>query len=111
LTLNQKLREVEQQASSSGQAAEPDHELRAERVQIAQERAELARQRADLMSLRAQLDQVSKSADSPKLEVENRMRAFRQHLREIHDQEQTDPPQPSLSSRLAQLWKRLEDRW
>jgi len=110
LALNQKL---QQQAANLGQTSQLDQELREERVKMAQERAEMARQRADLISLKAQLDQQSKSVETPKLEVENRMRAFRQHLREIHDQEQTEQPSEptTLSSRIAQLWKKLEERW
>jgi len=112
LSLNQKLREVEQQLSGSRQVTELEQELREERVRLAQERAELARQRADVMTLRAQADHQTNAAEQPGREVENRMRAFRQHLREIHEQERNEPQQQQqrvgLSARIAQLWKRLD---
>jgi hypothetical protein len=81
--------------------------LREERLQLAQQRASLARERAELESARSGLDEGAREV-APQRDVDRRVRAFREHLREIHDEEQQENTGRGLGSRLAQLWRRLD---
>jgi chromosome segregation ATPase len=81
-----------------------DKQLREERLHLARERAELARARAELEHDRCTVKRVPD-------EVEQRVQALRDHLREIHQQkmeQEKEQQKNSLSSRIARLWKRLE---
>ncbi len=104
------LREQLQQAEIGAdhrQRAEADTALREEGLQLAQERASLARERSELENARVVSNEGLRET-APRQDGDRRVRAFREHLREIHDQEQEDPPERGLGSRLARLWRRLD---
>lgn len=90
-----------------------DEAMREERAAIAQERAIVSRLRCELANKVADLENspkpVSKAAD----EAATRLRALRDHLREIHLEEQQQEHQSqesaTLTSRITRLWKRLEN--
>ena len=75
-----------------------------ESVQLAEERAELARQRQELESARRDESRPGPGEAILKLQV------LREHLKEIHQQEQKEQEERKLSSRIARLWNRMEGR-
>ncbi len=111
-TEHSRLREV---VSRSGvreeqlqEFTEQQAELKLHEIEIARERALIARQTAEIARLRDELDR----AVAPVQNVENpdcRIRQFREHLREIHDLEEEQRKQRSLSGRLSRLWNRITD--
>jgi chromosome segregation ATPase len=73
---------------------------------LAAERSQLARE-----MLQRHEDQVNALAPpagavDAGLSVDERIRALRQHLREIHDQEEQERQQRRLSTRLSRLWRK-----
>ncbi len=84
--------------------------LREERLQLAQENASLARERAALArkqeEIQSQLERQGQTVDS----ADHKIRAFREHLREIHETEPKRPSGPTLSQRMGKLWRKLEGR-
>lgn len=108
LQLENRLREVERQAAPENGAANVDNVLREERIRMAQERAELARQRTKLLDLQSELEQRSARNEKSLNDSDTRLRAFRDHLREIHEDEQRTRKENSLVSRISRLWNRLE---
>ncbi len=91
-------------------AAAVDAALREERLQLAQENASLARERAALArqqdDVQSQLDRPGQTTDS----ADHKIRAFREHLREIHETDPQTPSGPTLSQRMGKLWRKLEGR-
>jgi myosin heavy subunit len=86
-------------------------ELRQHEIELAQERAALARQRAEIAGLHDTLERATQ--ESPEASIENpdqRIRQFRAHLREIHEVEQEEKRQRSLSGRISRLFKRLDEK-
>lgn len=76
------------------------------------ERAEVARERAELAKLQSELEQKcrTKTLDS---DSEIRLQAMRDHLREIHSEEEVEREiqrQNSLGGRIASLFTRIESR-
>jgi chromosome segregation ATPase len=76
------------------------------------ERAEVARERAELAKLQAEMDQKCRttSLDS---DSEIRLKAMREHLRELHSEEEVEREQrrqQSLGGRIASLFSRIESR-
>jgi hypothetical protein len=102
LQLQQQLRERDKQLSARSEA---DAALREEHLKLAQDRAALARQQAELATLKTTSEA---STSRPETEIDCRLREFRQHLREIHDEEQQNPR--NLSTRIKQIWNRMEGR-
>jgi hypothetical protein len=47
---------------------------------------------------------------TPKQDVDHRVRAFREHLREIHGQEKEQTAERGTGSRLARLWRLLDGK-
>ena len=94
-----KIAELSQRTSTVQPAA-----VREELMQLAEERADVARQRRELEVLRTKERQPGVDASTLKLQ------ALRQHLNEIHQQEQTQKEERKLSHRIAKLWSRLEGR-
>jgi pSer/pThr/pTyr-binding forkhead associated (FHA) protein len=92
-------------AHSPEQRGHAELPAREEQLALARERAELARQRAELEKER----QWMQRATGPD-EANERMRALRQHLNEIHAKQEDERQQRSLSARLSRLWRRLEGR-
>lgn len=86
----------------SQEVVQPREEL----VQLAEERAELARQRQELEleSVRRQEQRSGPNEATLKLQV------LRQHLKDIHQQEQKEKEERKLGSRISRLWRRIEDK-
>jgi chromosome segregation ATPase len=82
--------------------------VREERAQIAKEQARLSRLRFELSSKVADVESLPKGANEVEIENSGKIRALREHLREIHEQEKKEEAEASLTSRLAKLWKRVE---
>jgi hypothetical protein len=91
--------------------AEVEHaraSLRLERDDRARERNE---HEATLASLRSQLarDSLQRASDAgahdPGVEADERIRAFRQHLQELHQREAEERSSRTLSARLSRLWR------
>lgn len=115
--LQEKLEELRKDpAEQSNNAISPAETsfpaaLREEQIRMAQERAALARQQAELANARAELQRLADLRQREECLGDARLRAFRDHLREIHVQEQQQKPADrSLGARLAQIWHRLEGR-
>jgi hypothetical protein len=83
--------------------ASAEAELREERLRIAQERAILARQRADL-------EHEKRGVERGPSDLDQRVQALREHLREVHQRQAAKEKEESktLAGRLARLWKRLD---
>jgi len=106
--LERKLRDRERQAAPQTTTEVVDNALREERIRMARERAELARQRNKLLEMQGQLEKQISCDDRSFNEGDTRLRAFRDHLREIHEDEQRARKENTLVHRLARLWKRLD---
>lgn len=108
--LRARLQEVSVADVEQKIAAAVDTALREERLQLAQEKAAIAREKAALAKkheeLQAQLDRKGQAFDS----ADHRIRAFREHLREIEEQEPARRQGPTLSQRMGKLWRKLEGR-
>jgi pSer/pThr/pTyr-binding forkhead associated (FHA) protein len=79
---------------------------REELVQLAEERAELARQRQEL-----ELESVRREEQrSGPNEATLKLQVLRQHLKDIHQQEQQEKEERKLGSRISRLWSRIENR-
>jgi hypothetical protein len=89
-------------------AATVDKVLREERIRMAQQRADLARQRTKLLELQSELEQRLARDKKSLDDGDTRLRAFRDHLREIHETEQRARKENSIVNRLARLWNRLD---
>jgi chromosome segregation ATPase len=77
---------------------------REERMQLAEERSEIAR-------LRQELEHERQRKQNPAVNDDNlKLKALRQHLNEIHEQEKKEREERKLSSRIARLWNRLDGR-
>jgi DNA repair exonuclease SbcCD ATPase subunit len=99
-----RLKNVDAMQSEQWCRSQLDEALRVERVKLAQERAELARLRAELTARTAELNLAPKTKTR---DIDNRVRAFRDHLREIHDKESQERLERSMSARISKLWKQL----
>jgi chromosome segregation ATPase len=99
-----RCRELEQQVAIADSPRLED--LRMEMAVLAQERAELARQRHELVNQLTLASSVPKQASSEDQEMACRIRTLREHLREIHSQEQTTQSGTSFTARLSNLWHR-----
>jgi hypothetical protein len=85
-----------------------DAELREEQLKMSQERAAFSRQKSELLRRVTELERELAERKRPN-DCDVRFQAFREHLREIHDQErQPTNPATTLSKRLVELWKRLD---
>ena len=98
------LQEVQQRNQQLQRELEKQHnEARELVLSISQERAEVARMRHEFESRRKHVEE-----DSTIKESDDRIRALRQHLREVHEEEAKERQERSLSNRLSRLWKRLD---
>ena len=81
---------------------------REERIELAELKSEIARQRQEIESLRMQGQRGSID------DADLKLRALRQHLNEIHQEEKIRraelEEQNKLSNRLSRLWRRMEGR-
>ena len=85
-----------------------DELLREERAKLAKEQAAVSRLRYELSSKLTEIEQMPKSDNRADQETGQRIRALREHLREIHEQEKDEVKESTLATRLAKLWKRVE---
>ena len=86
-------------------------EIRQHEIQMAQDRATVARQRAEIAAMREELEKASAVPIAPSIEnPDQRIRQFREHLREIHESEQEEKRQRSLGGRISRLFKRLDEK-
>ena len=110
---NRELRErpvqSDDQIDLQSKLTETQDELANLRLQTSQERAEMARRHAELESIRDELEsrlEQSRSVDKS----DTRIRAMREHLREIHEQEKltkVEEKSNGLGGRIANLLTRL----
>ena len=119
-SLQDKVRQLESSLAESQEkcvslekrlaTAEGGHEevLRGERAKLAQEQAKISRMRYELSSKLAEIEQEPKVSNKADQETGHRIRALREHLREIHEQEKQEVKETTLATRLANLWKRVE---
>lgn len=101
----QRSRNLEQQVASVAQ--QQTEKLRAELADIARQRAELARQRYQISSRLAEVGALPKTENAAETETACRIQALREHLREIHQQEESQQEGATLATRLADLWNRV----
>ena len=81
-------------------------------MDAARERAEVARERAELARMQAEFEQQSQHKEVSS-ESEIRIKAMRDHLRELHSEEEVEREsrrQRSLGGRIAKLFTRIESR-
>lgn len=84
--------------------------MREQEIEIARERAAIARERAELANQREEIARSgSREAAVSVADPDQRIRLFREHLREIHDSEKEERRKNGLSGRIARLFRRLED--
>lgn len=102
----QQLQESEQTiAKLQSELKQVDHsQTREQLVQLAEQRAEVARQRQELDAARQ-----SEARSAPN-EATLKLQVLRQHLNEIHNQEQQEKEERKLSNRIAKLWGRMDGR-
>jgi hypothetical protein len=98
----EELRRCESQLA---EAAEAKNALREQQLDLAEERASLSRLRAELAADAAERKARPQNALT---DIDDRVRGFRQHLREIHEEEKQEHSERSMPSRIARLWKRIE---
>ena len=98
--------ELQRCEAQLAEAAEAKNSLRAEQLKLAEERASVSRLRAEIAAEQAERRPRPQGAAG---DIDDRVREFRQHLREIHEEEKQQTHEPrSLTSRIAQLWNRVE---
>jgi DNA repair exonuclease SbcCD ATPase subunit len=82
--------------------------IREEQLKMSQERAAFSRQKSELLRRVTELERELAERKRPS-DNDLRFQAFRDHLKEIHEQERkTGPAAPSLAKRLVDLWKKLD---
>ena len=106
---SQTREEVERELRASLEASS-ENERRDHQMELSTERAELARLRKDLARQEEEMQKARERLESEDGNADQRIRAFRDHLREIKSQEDEARKQKRLSSRIASLWSRLEGR-
>lgn len=108
-TQRQKLAESEQTMADLRRRLEHAQTLHSHEdlTQLAEERSEQARLKQELETLRLQQQQHHHSSQD---DVTLKLKALRQHLNEIHEEERAEREERRLSNRLARLWRRLEGR-
>jgi len=84
--------------------------MREERLELSQAKAECARERAQLMKQQEEMQYKQVANESSADIADLKIRAFRQHLKEIRDTEPQVRPQASMSQRLGKLWRKIEGR-
>ncbi len=91
-------------------AAIVDETLREERLVLAQEKATIARAKSELSKQQENIESQQQRGDVSADSADLRIRAFREHLREIHETEPRQVHAPSFSDRMGKLWRKLEGR-
>jgi len=91
-------------------AAIVDETLREERLALAQEKAAIARATSEMSKQQEDIESQQQRGDVSADSADLRIRAFREHLREIHETEPRQVHTPSFSDRMGKLWRKLEGR-
>lgn len=110
-TALQRIEEADVDSIEQRVAAAVESAMREERLQVSQAKAECARERAKLAQVQEELaSQKSVSVSEPDI-ADVRIRAFREHLKEIRASEpDSRPAAPSMSQRMGKLWRKIEGR-
>lgn len=103
---------LEQPGAHDVASGEPNQSTagRQETLEIAQARAELAREQTALLRLKEDFERKRMLAEQQTDSADQRVRAFREHLREVHATQEQQRKDSSLANRLSRLWRRLEGR-
>ncbi len=111
-TNQSRLAEFEEAQEDGETSVELKNRLRAQELEMVQERAAMSRQKAELAKMRDELERTTVSSDRDPENSDLRVKALRDHLREIHDQEeeQKNTQSGGLAARLSRLWNRLDSR-
>ncbi len=107
--LRQQALNSEGEVKAHAELQQMEQKLLAAQVESSRERAEMARQRAELESLKDELAQKLNSAKNVD-NADTRVRAMRQHLRDIHEEEKNaleEKRQRSLGGRISSLLNRV----
>jgi chromosome segregation ATPase len=107
-TLRAKIDGVEFQNTIEARDRYVEQKMREERLELAQERAAIARERAEITRLKSQVDHNPASEGRALDDATCRVQAFREHLKDLHQEESKERESKKLSTRLARLWKRLD---
>jgi len=108
--LRKHIDSVEFQNTMEGQKKKVEELLREERLQLSQEYTQMARERAEVARMKAELEKQAPDRQQTVDDATCRVRAFREHLKDIHQQESASQKEAAgLSQRLSRLWKRLEN--
>lgn len=108
--LQLRIQTAEVQSIEERVAVAVDEALREERLQVSQLKAEVARERASLAKKQEEmLNQQGLLTAEPDV-ADIRIRAFREHLRELRESEPERRPQPTMSQRLGKLWRKIEGK-
>jgi pSer/pThr/pTyr-binding forkhead associated (FHA) protein len=108
--LGEENRTLRQQTASHGSVDQADVFEKLQRLEqkylelqvtTSRERAEMARQREQLERLKHELSQ--KLSASPQNDADTRFKAMREHLKEIHQLEQRQKKESSISGRITRL--------
>lgn len=83
-------------------------QIREERLQLAQERAVFSRQKLELTKRLQLLQQELEMRDRKEHPADQKFRAFREQLKELHQQEQAEYVPPTLTQKLKRIWDRLD---
>ena len=81
-------------------------------MDASRERAAVARERAELAKLQSEMEQKCRTSNLDS-DSEIRLKAMREHLRELHSEEEVEREQrrqQSLGGRIASLFSRIESR-
>jgi chromosome segregation ATPase len=94
------------------QTEEPES-MQIERAELAKEKAAVSRMRFQLSKQLQDIEDVPDVKDQPDREFAYKLKALREHLREIHEEEKCEREQKgdSLFGRISNLWKRVDDEF
>ena len=84
--------------------------LREERLEISQMKAEFARERAKMVQQQEEMMSREGLLSEQPNEADIRIRAFREHLKEVKATEPRSASAPSLSQRLGKLWRKIDGK-
>lgn len=109
--LNQLIAKAGTNEAEIAQIGQLKQQLRESELELSEKRAELGRQKAELTKLRDEMDELASQMRPMEADNENlKLREFRKHLREIHEQDKQERQEKSLANRISRLWNRLDGR-
>ena len=89
-------------------AEEPQQAVREDRVRLAEEHKQNTNLKLELASKRNTVAGSSEPERHPRANADQRIQALRDHLLQIHEQEQQAASTMSLAGRLKRLWQRID---